>query len=429
MKKKVLSYILDNALLAGCKEVIVALSGGADSVALLHIMLGLKDELGIAIKAAHLNHCLRGEESDSDEAFCRELCDRLGVELFVKRADVAAYAKERKLGTELAAREVRYDFLNSLGGFVATAHTASDNLETVILNLIRGTSLKGLSGIPQKRDNIIRPLLCCTRAEIEEYCAANSLEFVTDSSNLSDDYSRNRVRHHIVPRLLELNPAAEASVLRMGSLIRQDERFLQSLVDEKMSLFENEKADISELLELDDALLSRLLIKVATDYMGCSPDNNAVNIMLGLLKTGGAVQLNSSVTFYAKQGKAWFAEAEECSHSYEVECSQFVLTNEDKVNSLLLKSIIDCDKICGNLIIRNRLPEDKIKISGRGVTKTLKKLFCEAKLSKYERSVLPVAADDNGVVWVCGFGVDERCAVSDSTKRAIKLETRKICSK
>ncbi len=429
MKNKVLSFIRDNALLSSDDEIIIALSGGADSVALLHIMLELKNELGIVVKAAHLNHCLRGDESDADEDFCRRLCNDLGVPLYVKRADVADYASENKLSTELAAREVRYEFLNSLGGLVATAHTASDNLETVIFNLARGTSLKGLCGIPQKREGVIRPLLSCTRAEVEEYCAANALEFVIDSSNLSDDYSRNYVRHNVVPHLLELNSAAEASVLRMGTLLRQDERFLQSLTDEKMYLFNNGAAKVNELLELDPALLSRLLIRMAHEYTGCFPDYSAVNIMMSLLKTGGAVQLNQIVKFSVKHDKAWFSSKEEYSHSYEVKCSHFVFTKEDKVNSLLLKDVIDCDKICGNLTIRNRLPADEIKLSGRGVTKTLKKLFCEAKLPDYERKVLPIAADDSGVVWVYGFGVAERCAVSDTTKGAVKFETRKICSK
>ena len=200
IKNSVLKAIKQFSMLEKSHNVTVALSGGADSVSLLHILYELRDELGITLSAAHLNHMIRGDEALRDENFARQECEKLGIPFFCERADVPKYAKEHRVSTELAAREIRYEFLSNVSdGLIATAHTASDNIETIIFNLARGTGLKGLCGIPPVRENIIRPLIFCTREEIEAYCSANRLSYVTDSTNLSDDYSRNKIRHTIVP--------------------------------------------------------------------------------------------------------------------------------------------------------------------------------------------------------------------------------------
>ena len=200
MLKKVLAAIEDYGMLGKGSTVTVALSGGADSVALLYCLLELKEQFSLNIRAAHLNHNLRGDESLRDANFVADLCKKLNVDLSLKSADVSSVAKETGESIELAARRVRYDFLNEVsGGIIATAHTASDSFETMLFNLSRGTAIKGLSGIPPKRDNLIRPLIYCTRADVEEYCKQNNISFVTDSSNLSDDYTRNKIRHNVVP--------------------------------------------------------------------------------------------------------------------------------------------------------------------------------------------------------------------------------------
>ena len=234
MEKLLLEAIERFSLLENTKNVTVALSGGADSMALLFSLNSLKDVLGITVKAAHLNHLIRGDEAFRDEEFVKGVCEKLGIELFIKRADIPLLAKEKGISTELAARETRYEFLESVasGGAVATAHTASDNLETVIYNLTRGSGIDGIAGIPAKRDIFIRPLILCTRSQIDDYCAKHEISFVTDSSNLSDDYTRNKIRHNIVPVLKEINPSVENTVLRSSLILKEDAEYLKSLAED-----------------------------------------------------------------------------------------------------------------------------------------------------------------------------------------------------
>ena len=192
MRNKILVWCREQALFPSGAHVVCAVSGGADSVAMLHALCALRAELGITVSAAHFNHRLRGAESDRDEAFVRTLCQTLGVSLSVSGADVAAHAARTGESVEEAARELRYAFFAQLDGLIATAHTADDNLETVLLNLTRGTSLRGLCGIPPKRERIVRPMLCLTRREIEAYLTENALAHVEDSTNAAPDARRNR---------------------------------------------------------------------------------------------------------------------------------------------------------------------------------------------------------------------------------------------
>ena len=204
------------------ERVLVALSGGADSVSLLLVL----QALGYEVRAFHLNHCLRGAESDRDEAFCRALCAERGVPLHVGRCDIAALSQGKAV--EETARRERYRLLERAaeGDKVATAHTADDNLETVLFHLVRGSGAKGVSGIPPVRGAVIRPLLFAERREIEAFLRENGQDYVTDSSNLSDDYTRNRLRHSVLPMLRGINEQAAQAALRLGEQLRQDEACL-----------------------------------------------------------------------------------------------------------------------------------------------------------------------------------------------------------
>ena len=215
-------------------RVLCAVSGGADSVCLLHSCLRLTHGGDTTVCAAHYNHCLRGGESDRDERFVRSLCASLGVELRVGRGDVAAYAREHGMGTEEAARELRYAFLeeaaDELGcGYILTAHNADDNAETMLMALVRGSGPRGLAGIPPRRGRILRPMLGATRAEIEAYLAENGLEHVEDSTNECTDYTRNRIRKLCMPVLREINPRFAEAAARAGALLREDDAYLSSL--------------------------------------------------------------------------------------------------------------------------------------------------------------------------------------------------------
>lgn len=241
-------------------KITVALSGGADSVALLHMLYTLKEELSFELCACHVNHNLRGEESDRDEAFVRDLCKKLDIPLTVKNIRVLDYIKKHE-SVEKCARDIRYGFFDEVcgGGYIATAHTASDNCETLLINIARGTALSGVCGIPRKRGNIIRPILSLTREEIEQYCKDNSLSYVTDSTNLSDDYTRNKIRHNVIPVLKEINPSLLTSITRLTRALSMDDEYLDNVARNSLEqAVLGDMYDVKKLMGLDYCILIRI---------------------------------------------------------------------------------------------------------------------------------------------------------------------------
>lgn len=422
------------------KSVTVALSGGADSVALLFALLELKDELCLTITAAHLNHCLRGKESDGDEQFVRNLCESLGVKLYCEWADVSSVAESNGESIELAARKVRYEFLERVSdGLVATAHTADDNIETVLHNISRGTGISGVCGIPPVRGKIIRPLILVTRAEVEEYCAKNGLSFRTDSSNNSDDYTRNRIRHGAVPVLKSVNSSAVKNAALMSERMRIDADFLEAETKNAYdSCFKDGGLSVEKLLQLHPAILTRCIALLCKNTLGISLEHTHIELILKMLEEGKKRQSVLKACFAEiKNGVLRFLKPQypAAPFSFSVDSFPFsekgLIVREETaenyknlatVNNLLFKNSLDCDKICGKLIFRSRLPGDNIKLNGRGVTKTFKKLFNEHNISVDERDLFVVLSDDKGVVWLSGFGVDERVAVCDKTKNVLVIE-------
>ena len=246
-------------------RVLCAVSGGADSVCLLHL---LKTE-GAEVYAAHYDHQLRGEESRRDAAFVRGLCADWAVPLLEGSGDVTAWAEEKRLSLETAARELRYAFLEDCADrigadFIATAHTASDNAETLLLHLCRGSGARGLGGIPRQRDRILRPILHVTRAEVEAYLREHDLPHVEDSSNALDAAARNRIRHHAIPAMKSVNPSFEDAALRTARLLRADEAYLSSRAREELERIRTGDAlSIPALLALPEALQLRVLQQMA----------------------------------------------------------------------------------------------------------------------------------------------------------------------
>ncbi len=425
MKDLVLKAATQFSLFEKGDTVTVALSGGADSVALLHSLFSLKDELGITVNAAHLNHLIRGDEAMRDELFVKSFCQKLGVELFCEQIDVPKYARDNHLSLELAARQVRYSFLEGVAkGKIATAHTASDNLETVLFNLTRGTALKGLCGIPAVRDNIVRPLIFATRLDVEEYCKANKLEFVTDSTNLSNDYSRNKIRHNVIPVLRELNPSIESAVLRTSHSLREYDTYLEKEANEVLQRFIcDDYLDIAFVLENDSALC-KMVIKQYFNI--CYPDvlleNHHINEIYNIcLAQKGKINLPLNLFATVNCGSLRFVSNEKTEKQFSVK-----ITETQKINNLLINDLIDCDKIVGELVVRNREEGDAIRLYNRGCTKTLKKLFTECKIDLSLRKNLPLVADDKGVIWIYKIGVAQRVAVTNNTKKAFNIEVLEI---
>ena len=275
VRKKFLASLFEFSLDGG---VLVALSGGADSVCLLDLFVRAKEE-GLfphPIAAAHLNHMLRGDEADRDNAFCREICKNYGIPLFEASIDVNALAKKENMTIEEAAREARYSFLNETCnnasgiGYIATAHHKGDLCETMLLNLARGSSLDGLCGVPRRRDNIIRPLLCVSRSDILTYASENGLEFVTDSTNLDEKYSRNRVRLNILPEFKKLYDGYEENFERTATLLKRDADYFAAETDR---LYKEVVSDgilhTKKAQNIHLSLLSRIIKKLYNYYGFC----------------------------------------------------------------------------------------------------------------------------------------------------------------
>ncbi|WP_343252258.1 tRNA lysidine(34) synthetase TilS [Ligaoa zhengdingensis] len=447
MKDKVLAAIRQYGMIPPGACVLVGVSGGADSVALLHFLQRSGEQFGCTVVAAHVNHGLRGEESDRDERFVRALCERLGVELAVTHLqNLAAGAKESGQCLEEAARDARYRFLEEearkRGAQIATAHTMDDSIETTLFHLARGTGLRGLRGIPPVRGKIVRPLITCTRREIEAYCAENGLDYVTDSSNLSDSYARNRIRHTVLPPLREVHPGLDSVYPRMAARLAADEDYLGQAAAAAVQNCRRMDGswDAKGLAALHPALRYRALSMILAGRGWSASDVQATLLLEHLrsehfvleLIAGQYVELRNGVLrlyekmprepgwklrvgpgeFALSGGRTAVLTRINCKYSEQIE----------KTDRKLLKNALDYDKIYGDLVLRQRREGDKIRLCGRGVGKTLKKLFQEAGVPADERQRIPVLADGVGVVWVAGFGCDERVAADASTKTALTVQ-------
>lgn len=433
MEQKILKAINQYKMLENVTEITVALSGGADSVALLYALNSLKNELGFKLYAAHFNHKIRGKEAEYDQQFVTLKCKELGIELFIGSADVLDFANKNNMSIELAAREKRYEFLKSVArGVVATAHTADDNIETILFNMARGTALKGLCGIPEARDIFIRPLIFCSRADVESYCESKKIEYVTDSTNLSDDYTRNKIRHKVIPVLREINPSLCDTVNRTVLSLKEDNDFIETVSKQEfLKRFSNDYL----ILECFDNLHKALALRVIKSFLETmilkSVDNFHIGKLYEVALKGGKTSLPDAMCGYRKENKLYIEKEGVTGEKvkYNVKLSKIDNTffkKSEKVNGLFLNNALDCDKIVGELILRTRQTGDKIKLNRRNGTKTLKKLYTEHAVPQNTRETLPVLADGEGVVWVCSLGVAERCAVTKETQNMIKIEVEII---
>lgn len=424
--------------------VVVGLSGGADSVCLLHFLNSIRNEYKLTIISAHINHGIRGEEAEKDALFSKTFSENLNVDFRYLKVDCVNEAQENGETVEEAGRRIRYEFFNSLiegkNSVIATAHNSNDNMETIIFNITRGSSLNGAKGIPPKRENIIRPLIFCTREEIEGYCKENSLEFVTDSTNLSDDYTRNRIRHLVIPELKKINESAEEAFSRFSEMARDDLDFLQKST---ISAFKEAEIDkntysVKILNTFHKSIKDRVIFKAIKDFSGEAPDSKRVQAVSECIENKTKIQIYKNCFVEAKADILRFFSGEKiCKNeetiilneiNFEYQFGEYIIKTEllenfsQKIKDLVLDNLIDCDTICGNLILRTRQEGDKITLRKRNVTKTLKKLFTEEKVPKELRDIIPVIVDDNGVVWVSGFGVNKKNAKTEKSKKILSVK-------
>ncbi len=402
--------------------VVAAVSGGADSMALLFGLYLKKEELGIQLEAAHFNHQLRGDESDRDETFVRAFCQRFDIPLHVGRGSVVAGKK----GLEAAAREARYAFFGTLSGKIATAHTADDNAETVLMHLVRGTGLKGLGGIAPVNGRLIRPLLSCTRQQVLAFLEEFHVGYCTDSSNETDAFLRNRLRHHVMPLLKEENPRLAENLTAMAQRLRQDEAAL-SAAAEYESL-----PDIHHLRQLPAAVRSRMLERFLKENGVKEPEAQHILLAERLVfsdKPSAAGHFPGGVTVCRNYDRLTVLKEEE-------PLEQVVLPGTGSVELPRLGLRVICGQAAsvensdtvftvapvGQIILRSRKSGDEMRLPGG--SKPLKKLFVDRKIPAHKRQYIPVIADEQGVLGVYGIGVNLNRA--SQTLPAIQIRIERI---
>lgn len=446
-RSKVLATVQRERLIPQGASVVVGLSGGADSVALLHVLLCLREELALGkVEAIHINHGLRGEESLRDQRFVESLCAQWEVPLTVHTYDVSAEAERLHQGVEEAGRTVRYACFEAeakrIGGIVATAHTASDNAETVLLNLCRGSGLHGLCGIPPKRGCIVRPLIDCTREEVENYCCQHELSYVTDSSNSDIAYARNRVRHAILPELKHINPQAEAAI---GRLIHSAVQWDAEITSEAALLLAHAKTGAESysrerLLQGSSTVLSTALRMLFGERGKQRGSEYHIRRAITVLHEGGRLALPGG-RLLTVTGDRMCLESSSMMSVFcfeDIEAGDVVTIDDDEWQLVALTreeyeqklnfskkwflNACDYDKISGSMCLRSRREGDAFHPVGRGCGKTLKKLCNEAALSPMERTRLPILCDDRGIILAVGFGCDERVRITGTTKNVLVLK-------
>ena len=429
--------------------ILVGLSGGADSSALLHMLSVYREQSGAKIYAAHVNHGIRGAEADRDEEFCREYARSLGVEIFVLRADVPALAKERGESVETAARGLRYSYFEQIMRennipILATAHNANDNLETVIFNIARGSGLSGVCGIPECRRTdhgiVIRPILSMEKREIIEYCRDNAISFVTDSTNIDTDYTRNLIRAEIIPVMQRINSGAVKNAIRMSESLREDMLCLDNMADELIE----RQADRSSIglqgfRSAPASVANRALIKLYGELTcGKTLEMTHVNALRELVARAvphSSVSLPAGIVGVIEREtlclctETKFPEFEDysialCEGSNPISQTntEIFIGNSQNAKNVYKKAIIlyiDSAKIKGELFARSRKPGDSIRT--RGMTKSLKKLLCEKKIPLELRARLPIICDSDGILAVPFVAIRDGMSADQNSDRAMAI--------
>ncbi len=434
MENKVLDTIKKYNMLSYGDSIVIGFSGGADSCALLHFLVSQREKMGLRLIACHVNHCLRGDEAYKDENFTRLMCEKYDVMYFCLRKDVASEAIKLRQGTELVGRNIRYSFFEEIAdkyaAKIATAHTASDNAETILFNLTRGTGVKGLCGIPPVRDRIVRPLIEVTRSEIEAYCCDKCLEYVTDSTNLTDEYTRNRFRHNVIPELKAVNPSVEQALLRLSDTMREQSSLLSSLAGKAMSgCAVSGGYDAEKLKELDPPVFSELISMLCSEF-DVVPDNKQIKLIRGLLFNGGAVEIRKDIFAVCRQGvfriSLVYSPAQvniPFSHNmtFELNGRRYRVSEEPVTSVGSTCHFLSAGKIPPSAEFRYRKSGDVFVTPQGKRTKTVKKLFNELKIPSERRNSLLLLADGSDILWIEGVGPCADCTAEKTSDNILHI--------
>lgn len=446
-EQKAIRFISENKLLKKGEKVLIALSGGPDSVFLLHFLNKLKKKFEIEFGAVHINHLLRGKNSDRDELFCKTICAELKIPFYSIRKNVNAFAKKNKLSIEIAARKIRYNFFKdvcSKNNFdkILTAHNSDDNAETVLLNLVKGTGLKGIAGIPVIRENIIRPILCLTKIEILDYLESNQFEFRIDESNLKNDFERNFLRNKVIPLLKEsINPSLSKNILTTSLNLQKvvteiDESYdhVKSLIKFKASSFIKIPVDI---LTRDNVFLAYAIKQIFVENFSVKIGSSDIKKIFSIIhkQTGCSEELSGKLIL--KKERNEIVIEQKTAPEKEVKIS--IKINEEKnigdkfleikkihpqkiiMDKSKYKEFISAEKLKTNFIVRNWVEGDKFFPIGMKGTKKISDYLNDIKISSFEKKNQLILENDGKIVWVIGQRLDDRFKIKPETKKALQL--------
>jgi tRNA(Ile)-lysidine synthase len=449
IEQKALKFIDENQLIEKGDKILVALSGGADSVFLLSFLSKFRNRFKIEVAAFHLNHKLRGKSANADAKFCADFCKQNKIELISVEKDVKTYAKKMKVSVEEAGREIRYNELNIAAnkiGYskIATAHNASDNVETILLNFIKGTGIKGLAGIPIKRNNIIRPILCLTAEEIRKYLKAYQIPFRNDESNLDSDYERNFLRNEIIPKLKQrLNPRFEEKVSNTSKIISEINSFVEHQVEQlshKIVNYEGKvlRINTKRISKLDQSFLSVFLKSVIGNKFNTELSSENIYDLMELVfsQTGNEVHLKEKLVAKKDRDvlvvrKIFSNKSEKAFHKIKVGEKLEVdgkIISINKVRRKMFKftqdksvELVSGDSLRNSFEIRKWKAGDKFQPIGMKGTKKISDFLSDEKVSSINKNDQLVLTNSGKIVWVIGFRIDERFKVTSETKQILKL--------
>ncbi|MFA3782637.1 tRNA lysidine(34) synthetase TilS [Melioribacteraceae bacterium 4301-Me] len=449
IEQKVLKFIDDNCLIEKGDSILIALSGGPDSIFSLFFLNKYKKKFNVKLAAFHVNHKLRGKEADNDEEFCKKICSDLSIQFSSVKVNVRAYAKKNKISVEQAARKLRYDSLQKYAdkhGFnkILTAHNLDDNAETILLNLFSGTGINGIAGIPIKRENIIRPVLCLSKKEIIQYLDKHKINYRIDSTNITDDYKRNFIRNNIVPLIKsKINSSFESALFRSSKIVEENlklfETLVQRIIDKFIVIKKNEISIYLKILdEIDKEHLGQILKKIFTEKLKIEFSYKVHVALISLIEkqTGKKINLSNNYIALRERDKILIYKNQEKDKQQQIlKIGQSVNFNGKEIHLEETKNFngdfssngkvefISGDKIEENFVLRCWKAGDKFIPLGMKNLKKVSDFLNEQKIPAKEKKTWPVLVNRNNIVWVVGLRIDDRYKIDSKTKKIIKLWT------
>jgi tRNA(Ile)-lysidine synthase len=438
-------------------KIIVGVSGGPDSICLLHVLNEISNELHINIAAVHINHCLRGKDADEDEAYVKEFCKKINIEFYSKRIDINKLSESLNISCETAGRKARYDFFDEImkkteANKIAIAHNANDVAETILMRIMRGTGLEGLIGIKPVRENIyIRPLINTTREEIENYCKENNLEPRIDKTNLQNIYSRNKIRLELIPYIrANFNNDIVNVLNRMSNNVASDNDFLLKISHEKYEKYcdnRKEKVIISrEAFSEHEAILSRIIRESLYHVNGNLNNFDKMHIMqiiklqkqstgkiiilpndIMVINNYGCIEVkkrkeyddyNLNKVFSISEGKNVLSDLTLKITTNIIESNNFQLSLTGKSDYI---KYFDYDKIKNNINIRYRREGDRFSPLGMNGSRKLKDIFIDMKIPKEERNKIPLLCSGEDIAWIIGYRISEKFKIDSNTKKIMEI--------